>query len=70
MFWKGNVEEDGERKAGGRDRGMEEQADVGFQWGWGFQGSTCVTRKASVIQHHTIPRDKTALACPQVVCVN
>ena len=28
------MEEDGQRKAGGRDHGMEEQADVRIQWGW------------------------------------
>lgn len=35
--------------------------------GKGFQGSTCIIRKASVTQHRTIPEANTA--CPALRCV-
>lgn len=37
--------------------------------GKGFQGSTCIIRKASVPQHHTIPGAKTACPCTQTVFI-
>lgn len=56
MFWEGNEEEGvGRGKLEAEANGVEEQDGARIRWGMAFQGSSCVIRKASMIQCHTIP---------------